>query len=75
MLTSRPWFVARRRFGWGWSPATWEGWTATAAYAAIVLGLSVFAGRGAVLIPVLVATGVLLCIIVLTGTRPGGRLF
>ena len=22
----RKWFV-RKRYGWGWQPATWEGWT------------------------------------------------
>ena len=40
MLTSRPWFVARRRFGWGWQPSTWQGWLVTAVYLAAVLGCS-----------------------------------
>ncbi len=36
----RLWFK-RKWFGWGWYPATWEGWLATAAYAALL----VFFGR------------------------------
>jgi hypothetical protein len=31
------WF-RRRRFGFGWSPASWEGWAATA-FAAVLIGL------------------------------------
>lgn len=25
MITKKPWFVAKR-YGWGWMPATWQGW-------------------------------------------------
>lgn len=32
----RPWFRAKR-FGWGWYPATWEGWAIMIAWLAIVL--------------------------------------
>jgi hypothetical protein len=41
----RPWFVAKR-YGWGWTPATKEGWIATAAFLAadiaIVFGTADF---------------------------------
>ncbi len=29
MITRRPWFVPKRHFGWGWSPASWQGWVVT----------------------------------------------
>lgn len=29
------WFKAKR-FGWGWVPATWEGWAVTAGYALVL---------------------------------------
>ncbi len=30
------WFK-RKRYGWGWRPATWQGWVVTAGYVAGVL--------------------------------------
>ena len=30
------WFV-QKRFGWGWVPATWEGWLVTLLFAVAVL--------------------------------------
>ena len=43
-LVDPPWFV-KRRFGWGLSPGTWQGWTVTAIFVvaglfAIMLGFS-----------------------------------
>ena len=32
------WFV-RKRYGWGWTPATWEGWTVLVVYFALVMML------------------------------------
>ncbi|GGB19768.1 hypothetical protein GCM10011380_06680 [Sphingomonas metalli] len=32
------WF-APKRFGWGYTPVRWQGWLATGAFAAIVVGL------------------------------------
>lgn len=32
----RYWFK-RKLFGWGWTPATWQGWLVTGAYVALVL--------------------------------------
>ena len=31
MTQRRLWFKAKN-YGWGWTPATWEGWVATAIY-------------------------------------------
>lgn len=33
------WFKAKR-YGWGWTPATWQGWAVTAIYAGILVLLS-----------------------------------
>lgn len=30
------WFK-RKRYGWGWTPATWQGWTVTAVYIILIL--------------------------------------
>lgn len=36
MTTKQLWF-ARKRYGWGWTPVTWQGWAVIAAYAAFVV--------------------------------------
>lgn len=36
-MAQRPWFKPKQ-FGYGYSPATWEGWLATAAYALVLTG-------------------------------------
>ncbi|NCN52553.1 hypothetical protein GW943_01970 [Candidatus Parcubacteria bacterium] len=33
------WFK-RKLFGWGWTPATWEGWLVFIVYIALVIGLA-----------------------------------
>ena|SRR5690606_11388279 len=35
----RYWFKAKW-FGWGWTPATWEGWLTTAVYVAVLAFLA-----------------------------------
>ncbi|MBX2866778.1 hypothetical protein KTR10_02405 [Candidatus Kaiserbacteria bacterium] len=35
----RYWFK-RKLFGWGWTPATWEGWVVTGIYAVAVILLA-----------------------------------
>jgi hypothetical protein len=37
-LMQKIWFKSKA-FGWGWTPATWQGWTVTALYAGLI-GLS-----------------------------------
>ncbi len=34
------WFKAKQ-YGWGWYPATWQGWLVLAVYLAIVIGMAV----------------------------------
>jgi hypothetical protein len=40
-LVNKYWFK-RKLFGWGWTPATWQGYLATLLYLLIMIGLSVF---------------------------------
>ena len=35
----RYWFK-RKLFGWGWTPATWEGWTVIAVFIVLLIALS-----------------------------------
>lgn len=48
MTTKQLWF-ARKRYGWGWTPVTWQGWAIIAAYVAIVVAgaLLFLEGHGA----------------------------
>jgi hypothetical protein len=38
------WFKAKR-YGWGWYPATWEGWVILAMYLFSFISMTVFANR------------------------------
>jgi len=76
------WFRAKR-YGWGWTPATWQGWAVMAAYMAVVLGWAgyeVGTGRrqpisavwpGLIVILLLTAGLILICWI--KGERPRWR--
>ena len=35
-MDTRYWFRAKR-YGWGWTPITWQGWAALAAFAALLV--------------------------------------
>lgn len=39
------WFVSKK-YGWGWTPVTWQGWALVILYVALVAGLSFFIGDG-----------------------------
>ncbi len=74
------WFV-NKTYGWGWTPATWQGWLATLLYLLVILGsvgiLSRYEPdiRGIIGFFVLdtVATVLLLVICVKTGETPEWR--
>ena len=38
-MTDKPWFRPKR-IGWGWSPASWQGWAVLAAVAAVLIALA-----------------------------------
>jgi len=68
------WFK-RKLYGYGWIPATKQGWLVLVVYLTFVLGLAVYAQSGIeesqvfaiVLIPILLATGLFLTIVWKTG--------
>ena len=69
LIGRKVWF-GPRRLGWGWSPVTADGWVVlvTGVAAAIVLASTVRQARWLSLI----AVAVMLVIIFLKGTSPGG---
>jgi hypothetical protein len=69
LIGTKPWF-GPRRFGWGLGPMTPEGWAVTAAgiAAVIIVATVVRHSRWVALIVV----AVLLAVVFLKGTSPGG---
>ena len=69
-LTERPWF-GPKRFGWGWTPVTWQGWLVVIAFVAAIVLTGVYL-RGAMRILVeIVLIVILLAVSWLTSDRTG----
>ena len=73
------WFKAKT-YGWGWTPATWQGWTVTIVYIAAVCGAAaVFvrhrsaAGWVAYFSSIAIATVLLVIVCYKTGEKPAWR--
>ena len=70
------WFKAKR-YGWGWYPATWQGWMVILGYLAVLAGLiSIFETDIEklwmfYLISVFALTAVLIYVCYKTGEKPG----
>ena len=79
IIGTKLWFVPRRDpLGWGWSPASWEGWAVIAvAIALITVPTLVAATVKSGLLRTLVwdagVTVALIATAALKGTTPGGR--
>lgn len=60
-MSDRKWFK-KKRFGWGWSPATWEGWLVVLLYTLAVTLVSILlpAQRG-FLVMLLTALLIFIC--------------
>jgi hypothetical protein len=73
MMVARPWFSPKKTAGWGWRPASWQGWLVTvvlvAAIAVIFIELGPTVPAYVAVIACLVVYGI---IIWLTGGKPGG---
>ncbi len=39
-MSENKYFFRKKKFGWGWTPATWEGWLITLGYVAAVFVLA-----------------------------------
>ena len=82
-MARRFWFRAKT-YGWGWTPASWEGWAVTLADLAAILGWCGYlfshpALRARsdnlliTLVPILLAVAILILICWLKGERPRWR--
>ncbi len=71
-LVKTPWF-GPRRFGWGWTPLTWQGWAVSGVFlvAIVVCGEFIHGVPKAIVEIGLVVLLIAVC--ALTGTRPGWR--
>jgi len=69
------WF-GRKKFGWGWGPATWQGWLTVAVYGLVVFLIGHFfplrTAGGLYYVAIGVATLALLIVAVAT-SRPSQR--
>jgi len=80
------WFRAKR-YGWGWTPAAWQGWAVTAVYLVVVVGWAVYlalrldatigwhTGKQAWLsaLPILLFTALFVMVCRIKGERPRWR--
>ena len=73
LVGKKVWF-GPRRFGWGWSPVSSEGWIVTALSLGAILGGTVLKEEHPVahLVGSIAIVVLLLCICVAKGTPPGG---
>jgi hypothetical protein len=71
-MSRRQWF-GPRRFGWGWSPVTWQGWVVVAVYVALLIAVAALTSTATTLVVAGTATVLLFGVMVLTGGRPGHR--
>lgn len=72
------WFK-RKRYGWGWTPARWQGWVSIVAYVAAVVYVfknidkSSHSGSDTLIgvaVPFLALTGILVVVCYLKGEKP-----
>jgi hypothetical protein len=62
---SSPYWFRAKRYGWGWTPATWQGWAALAAFVALLAAASVvFPPRQAMLAYVACSLGLSVLLVV-----------
>ncbi len=68
------WFK-NKRFGWGWVPATWEGWAITLLFVSLAVGAGVEFGEDSTefLVSIVILVSLLLLICYATGEKPEWR--
>ncbi len=78
MITATRWFK-RKKYGWGWTPATWQGWLVLAVYLVFIVRMfrhidaQSHSGSDTLIgffIPLIVSTAILLIVCYLTGESP-----
>lgn len=72
----KPWF-GRKKFGWGWSPASWQGWLVLTGYVVAIQGvIHLFPPKMEhtdFIVGVAVATAILLIVVAWKGESRKGR--
>lgn len=77
----KPWFVTKK-YGWGWAPATWQGWAVLALFVVLTVAYATWVDGAArsepestwLFLPVaFVLTVVLIVVCYLTGEKPRWR--
>ncbi len=71
------WFK-RKLYGWGWTPASWQGWAVTLLYLALLIGLALTIDESApanelalmLFLPLILLTATLIAICYKTGEKP-----
>mgnify|MGYP001573239736 CR=1 FL=1 len=68
------WFK-NKRYGWGWSPASWEGWLVTAIFILLAVGVGLIYSpeSGFFFVALTVLVGALIFICYATGETPEWR--
>lgn len=81
MDNKKLWFRAKR-FGWGWTPITWQGWVSTVVFVAFLLSIinsaenwnkTLKEGVVELIIPLVVVTASFFSICFLRGEKPVWR--
>jgi hypothetical protein len=70
-LTRKPWFGPKRLIGWGWAPASWQGWLVMAVFLVAVAAVAVFLTGTARALAAVALLVILLLTTYLTGEPPG----
>ncbi len=80
-MSQHLWFKAKT-YGWGWTPATWQGWAVIAVYVAVLVAIlrrlegRVFSARETLLevtLPIIVITVALIAVSAWKGESPRWR--
>jgi hypothetical protein len=71
-ITTKPWF-GPKRFGWGWTPITWEGWLSVLVWIGLFYLAIQYYGANWLLMITLIA--VLIIFSYMTGGNPGSQIF
>lgn len=77
-----PYWFRAKTFGWGWTPATWQGWAIVAIYLYVIITMSMsvdarsHSGSDTLIgmtIPFILATTIMIAICYRTGEKPEWR--